>query len=62
MEHHVKDIGLAKKGKLRIEWAEKDMPVLRLIKKSFEKKKTLKGIKLGACLHVTTEKANLAIT
>lgn len=62
MEHHVKDIGLAKKGKLRIEWAEKDMPVLRLIKKRFKKEQPLKGIKLGACLHVTTETANLAIT
>lgn len=62
MNHHVKDISLAKKGKLRIEWAEKDMPVLRLIKKRFEKEKPLKGIRLGTCLHVTTETANLAIT
>lgn len=62
MNYHVKDISLAKKGKLRIEWAEKDMPVLRLIKKRFEKEKPLKGIRLGTCLHVTTETANLAIT
>ncbi|MBI5682738.1 MAG: adenosylhomocysteinase [Deltaproteobacteria bacterium] len=62
MNHHVKDISLAKKGKLRIEWAEKDMPVLRLIKKRFEKEKPLKGVRLGTCLHVTTETANLAIT
>ncbi|HBO84260.1 MAG: adenosylhomocysteinase [Deltaproteobacteria bacterium GWC2_42_11] len=62
MKHHVKDISLAKKGKLRIEWAEKDMPVLRLIKKRFEKEKPLKGIRLGACLHVTTETANLVVT
>src|SRR3990172_3712394 len=62
MKYHVKDISLAKKGKLRIEWAEKDMPVLRLIKKRFEKEKPLKGIRLGACLHVTTETANLVVT
>lgn len=62
MNHDVKDFELAEKGKLRIEWAEMHMPVLRLIKKRFEEKKPLKGIKLGACLHVTTETANLMDT
>lgn len=62
MEYDVKDIGLAEKGKLRIEWAERSMPVLRLIRERFKKEKPLNGITLGACLHVTTETANLAIT
>lgn len=58
----VKDLGLAPKGRNRIEWAERQMPVLRLIRKRFEKEKPLEGIRLSACLHVTTETANLAIT
>jgi len=58
----VKDKSLAAKGKLRIEWAEKNMPVLRLIKERFEREKPLKNIKLSACLHVTTETANLMFT
>ncbi len=62
MKYHVKDISLAKKGKLRIEWAEKDMPVLRLIRERFAKEKPLKGCKMAACLHVTTETANLMRT
>lgn len=62
MKYDIKDIGLAGKGKLRIEWAEADMPVLRQIRARFKKEKPLKGIVLGACLHVTTETANLAIT
>ncbi len=62
MEYDVKDLGLAEKGKLRIEWAERSMPVLRLIRERFKKEKPLNGITLGACLHVTTETANLAIT
>lgn len=62
MNYDIKDISLAQKGKLRIEWAEQDMPVLRLIRARFEKEKPLAGITLGACLHVTTETANLAIT
>ena len=61
MKYDIKDIKLAKEGKLRIEWAEKNMPVLRSIQARFKKEKPLKGIKLGACLHVTTETANLAI-
>ncbi len=62
MEYHVKDISLADKGLLRIEWAEKDMPVLRQIRERFEREKPLKGVTISACLHVTTETANLMIT
>jgi adenosylhomocysteinase len=62
MNYEVKNLDLAEKGKLRIDWAEKEMPVLRLIKKRFEKEKPLKGIKLSACLHVTAETANLMKT
>lgn len=58
----VKDMALADEGKLRIEWAENDMPVLRLIRKRFAAEKPLDGVRLGLCLHVTTETANLAIT
>ncbi len=60
MKYDVKDINLAKKGKLRIEWAFKDMPVLSLIEQRFEKEKPLKGLRVAACLHVTTETGNLA--
>jgi len=63
MEYHVKDLSLADKGKDRIEWAERDMPVLRKeIRERFIKEKPLKGIKIAACLHVTTETANLVRT
>ncbi len=62
MDFDVKDLGLAEKGKLRIEWAEKDMPVLRQVRERFEREKPLKGVRVGACLHVTTETANLMIT
>jgi adenosylhomocysteinase len=62
MKYDIKDIKLAKQGCLKIEWAAKDMPVLGIIKKRFEKEKPLRGIRLGCCLHVTTETANLMIT
>lgn len=62
MNYDIKDIKLAQKGKLRIEWAGNNMPVLNLIKKRFAKEKPLKGIKIGACLHVTSETANLMLT
>ena len=62
IKHHVKDLGLAELGKNRIEWAELEMPVLRLIRERFAKEKPLKGLKIAACLHVTTETANLART
>jgi len=62
MEFDVKDINLAANGKNRIEWAEADMPVLRSIKKDFSKTRPFKGVRIAACLHVTTETANLMIT
>jgi len=61
-KYDVKDIGLAKKGRLRIEWAAQEMPVLKSIAERFRKEKPLKGLKLAACLHVTTETANLMDT
>jgi adenosylhomocysteinase len=60
--HHVRDLSLAPAGKLKIEWAEASMPVLRQIRERFEKEKPLAGTRLSACLHVTTETANLART
>lgn len=62
VEYDIANIALAEKGKLRIEWAENQMPVLGLIKKRFEKEKPLKGAVIGACLHVTSETANLVRT
>jgi adenosylhomocysteinase len=58
----VKDANLAAKGKLRIEWANQWMPVLQIIRKRFIKERPLEGVRISACLHVTTETANLAIT
>ncbi len=58
----VKDLGLAAKGEIRTEWAGQWMPVLNLIRKRFVKEQPLKGIRISACLHVTSETANLAIT
>ena len=58
----VRDITLAEKGKRKIEWANQQMPVLQLIRKQFIKDQPLKGIRMSACLHVTSETANLAIT
>jgi len=60
VEFDVKDIGLAGNGKQRIEWAEREMPVLRLIRERFAEEKPLSGTKLVACAHITTETANLA--
>lgn len=62
MNFDVKDMNLAEKGRLRIEWAGRQMPVLRLIKERFLKEKPLSGLRLAACLHVTTETANLMDT
>ena len=62
MDYDVKDINLADQGKLKIEWAEASMPVLRLIKKRFKREQPLKGMRVTACLHVTTETANLMKT
>lgn len=60
LDYDVKDIGLASKGKQRIEWAEREMPVLRLIRERFGDDKPLNGVRLLACAHITTETANLA--
>lgn len=60
--NHVKSLDLADQGRKRIEWAEQSMPVLRIIRKEFAKNQPLKGIRVAACLHVTTETANLMIT
>lgn len=62
MEYDIKDINLAPQGKQRILWADREMPVLRLIRERFEQEKPLAGIKLVACAHITTETANLART
>src|SRR5256886_12083001 len=62
MEHDVKDLSLAASGKRRIDWAEREMPVLRLIRERFGSEQPLKGVRLIACAHITTETANLALT
>jgi len=59
--YDIKDLSLAEEGKLRIEWAGREMPVLKLIEQRFAKEKPLKGIRISACLHITTETANLAL-
>ncbi|HML40677.1 MAG TPA: adenosylhomocysteinase [Bellilinea sp.] len=61
-KYDVKDMSQAEGGRRRIDWAEREMPVLRLIRERFEKEKPLKGIRVSACLHVTTETANLMKT
>jgi adenosylhomocysteinase len=60
VDYDIKDIGLADKGLLRIEWARESMPVLAMIEERFEKERPLRGIRVSACLHVTSETANLA--
>lgn len=60
IKHEVKNLDLAAEGKKRIEWAEQEMPVLRLIRERFEKERPLEGLRLIACAHITTETANLA--
>lgn len=62
LTHDVKDLSLAAQGRRRIEWAGNDMPVLRSIRERFEREKPLKGQRIAACLHVTSETANLLIT
>ena len=61
-EYDVKDLALAEQGRNRIEWAAREMPVLRAITERFEESKPLKGIRMAGCLHITTETANLART
>jgi adenosylhomocysteinase len=60
--HDIADLALAPEGRRRIEWADREMPVLRLIRERFEKERPLEGVTVGACLHVTTETANLMRT
>ncbi|NTW08685.1 MAG: adenosylhomocysteinase [Anaerolineaceae bacterium] len=60
--YDVKDMTFAEGGRRRIDWAENEMPVLRMIKERFSKEKPLKGLRVSACLHVTTETANLMKT
>jgi len=62
VKYDVKDLALAPRGKAHIEWAARDMPVLRLIRERFERERPLTGIRVSVCLHITTETANLAIT
>jgi len=62
MKFDIKEPKLSKQGKLKIEWAERNMPVLTSIREEFRKKKPLKGLHIGACLHVTSETANLVRT
>ncbi len=62
VKNDVKDLNLAEQGRKRMEWAEQEMPVLRLIRERFEKERPLEGIRLSACLHVTTETGNLMKT
>ncbi|GIV08229.1 MAG: adenosylhomocysteinase [Fimbriimonadales bacterium] len=62
MNYDVKDIALAEQGALRMEWADNEMPVLRLIRQRFEQEKPLQGVRIAACLHVTTETGNLMRT
>ncbi len=61
-DHDIKDIGLAPQGLLRIEWADTHMPVLAAIRERFSREKPLRDVRVGACLHVTTETANLMRT
>lgn len=62
VDHDIRDIGLADDGQRRIAWAEREMPVLRLTRERFERERPLDGIRIVACVHVTTETANLAYT
>jgi adenosylhomocysteinase len=62
VENDVKDLGRAEEGRLKIEWADRQMPVLQRIRERFEKERPLDGITIAACLHVTTETANLMRT
>jgi len=60
--YDIKDPSLAEGGKQRIEWAYREMPVVKLIRERFVREKPLDGIRISACLHITTETANLALT
>ncbi len=60
--YDIKDPSLAEAGRLRIEWASREMPVIKLIREKFAREKPLRNIRVSACLHITTETANLALT
>ncbi|HAR36933.1 MAG TPA: adenosylhomocysteinase, partial [Acidobacteria bacterium] len=62
MEFEIKDLRLAEDGRRRIEWAARSMPVLNKIKEKWQKEKPLRGLRIAACLHVTSETANLMQT
>ncbi|HID15922.1 MAG TPA: hypothetical protein EYP16_03855 [Candidatus Atribacteria bacterium] len=62
MEYDVKDLSLHEKGREKIEWTDSHMPVIRSLRKKFSKEKPFQGIVIGACLHVTSETANLVRT
>ena len=62
MNYDAKDLALAEQGRMRVEWAESQMPVLRMIRKRFEEERPLEGLRIACCLHVTTETANLMRT
>ncbi len=62
IEHDVADLGLAEAGRLGVEWAERSMPVLRQLRERFAAERPLEGVRVSACLHVTTETANLMLT
>src|SRR4030043_646422 len=61
MDYDIKDKSLAEQGRLRIEWAGREMPVMKLVRQRFAKEKPLKGIRIAGCLHITTETGNLAL-
>jgi len=61
VEHHVRDLSLAEEGVRRIEWAAREMPVVGLIRQRFARERPLEGVRIAACLHITTETANLAL-
>ncbi|MDR3036804.1 MAG: adenosylhomocysteinase, partial [Coriobacteriales bacterium] len=62
MPYHISDITLANAGRARIEWADRDMPVLASIRERFKRERPFEGLRIAACLHVTTETANLMRT
>jgi adenosylhomocysteinase len=61
LDYHVKDLALAPEGVMRIEWAAREMPVIGLIRQRFARERPLEGVRISACLHITTETANLAL-
>ncbi len=61
MQYDIKDSSLAEAGRQRIEWAYREMPVIKIIRERFAAEKPLSGIRISACLHITTETANLAL-